>query len=591
MKQGSFEVFGDGSLGLKAQDLNQYAPLLADVGLSVPEGFVIATGIFDRLVQEENFEATIGKSQTVPCPNFLLAINTIILESMETGRYYAIRSSALSEHGGTGIYKSTFFLRTGKMDEDLNALWQCQRQVYASEFSQNAKAWREKVQGSVGMAILIQPVAGFSFEESFLPALSGVAYTSYKGLPTVRVVIGMCTKAVKGDGLIYHKPKNVHQDPLDNMLVFQRDLWDQDKADVLTYNGINQIDTQYPEIHGEIARGFKSFNGLFDQLTKLRAHGEFYLEWTIVGNQVYVVQCSSHDDRLPDDLPEVDDGHFLLLEGTDVLHFGRAHCRGIIYVHEWTVQTAHALEHLNKQIKGYLLIVPQEALSGLAVFQKDPNPFEFRHFSNALVVVERQQTYTPKQVENMKMLRMLVADHSNGYGASHFSGLCENADILFIGGTFDLSTLHSLPGRVTFPRNIGLSIWDVESEVIVDVRKGKENGRVYVSKKVHVYPFSPYQIERWAHTLRKVAITLDNSHKDELTKHFYAVVYAMPLVDHPINFDSFKLDESKLNDHGGVPGMIQSLDAVIENGGNLIEINIWNAGLEEYLKLLRSSLG
>ncbi len=56
MRQGLFEVFGDGSLGLKADYLNQFSQKLVSVGLSIPEGMVIATGIFDLLAQQIDFE-------------------------------------------------------------------------------------------------------------------------------------------------------------------------------------------------------------------------------------------------------------------------------------------------------------------------------------------------------------------------------------------------------------------------------------------------------------------------------------------------------------------------------------------------------
>ncbi|MDO8593022.1 MAG: PEP/pyruvate-binding domain-containing protein [bacterium] len=243
MEQGLFEVFGDGKIGLKAADLNQHAMLLESVGTQIPKGFVIATGIFDELRDELNLY---NGHPDYTCPDFLSPINEAILDKMTVDTPYAIRSSALSEHGGTGIYKTTFFWPTGDRHKDLKKLWDCELAVYASEFTEDAILWREKIKALAGMAILIQPVIGFHFENYFLPALAGVAYTSYNGLPTVRAVIGLGTKAANGGGVIFNYPS-------DHVAHFQREMWEQEDADALTVSGKGQTHTQFEEIFHEIA--------------------------------------------------------------------------------------------------------------------------------------------------------------------------------------------------------------------------------------------------------------------------------------------------------------------------------------------------
>jgi hypothetical protein len=172
MKQGLFEVFGDGKLGLKADDLNRLSEKIIGSGMTIIDGFVIATGIFDQFIGRMNFSEKTPPEDIIKCdcPDFLLHINEAILDRLEIDRPYAIRSSALSERGGTGIYKSTFFWPTGNRTEDLHRLWQCEAKVYASEFTLDAKLWRKRNLAPSGMAILIHRVIGFRCKDFFLPA-------------------------------------------------------------------------------------------------------------------------------------------------------------------------------------------------------------------------------------------------------------------------------------------------------------------------------------------------------------------------------------------------------------------------------------
>lgn len=179
MKQGIFKVFGSGNLGLKANDLDLYSNLIANIGMIIPERVVIATDIFDQLLEQIDFDQAIEKNKEKVCPDILYLINEIILDSLEIGTPYAIRSSALSERGGTGIYKTVFLVLTGNRKTDLQNLWHCELEVYANEFTSDAKAWRTKGNAPIGMAVLIQSVIGSNFDANFLLPLSGTAYTSY----------------------------------------------------------------------------------------------------------------------------------------------------------------------------------------------------------------------------------------------------------------------------------------------------------------------------------------------------------------------------------------------------------------------------
>lgn len=581
MRQGLFEVFGTGQLGLKADDLNRYSGMLAGVGLKVLKGIVIATGIFDQLTKQLNFA---GKSEEIEkqlCPDFLLSINEKILDKMEVDKPYAIRSSALSERGGTGIYRSEFFWPTGNRIVDLINLWHCEAAVYASEFSREAELWRRKTNAAVGMAILIQPVVGFRFDENFLPALSGLAYVSLNGLPTIRVVAGLGTLAVRGGGMVYNLP-------FEKFHYFQKELWEeQEIVETITSGGKKgETSVRYGEIQAEISRGFKSFNGLFDVLERLRENGNFCLEWSISGNRTFVVQCATYEDHSPINLPFDPTDCFLLLEGSDVLYSGRATCKCIVYCRMWTNEVSRVLEHLNENLKDFILIVPQSASSEIAdALLGDGSRLAFKHFSNALAVVEKQKSYSADEMLERAMMGMPTIDHTSGKGATHFAQLCSRANILFIGGEFDPKPLLRLPGGIEYRGHLGITMWKTLVEVVTDVAKKK--GYVYVSKEPKISSYSLYQVQEWSDTLRSVANLLNDLDKPEIAGHFYNIHYAIAPNNDPIEFDPLRLDETIVAECGKT-GIIKSLEVVLANGGYLewIESHAWENGLKDYLEEL-----
>ena len=152
MKKGIFETLGyEGKLGLKADDLNKCAKLITDIGFFIPEGMVITTEVFEKVIAELGIlDLNSGEEKKYVCPDFLLTINEELLGKMEIGKPYAIRSSALSENGGIGIYQSRFFWVTGDEEKDLQELWQRELIIYASEFSRDAELWRKKKSSADG---------------------------------------------------------------------------------------------------------------------------------------------------------------------------------------------------------------------------------------------------------------------------------------------------------------------------------------------------------------------------------------------------------------------------------------------------------
>ncbi|MFA6228159.1 MAG: hypothetical protein WC668_03135 [Patescibacteria group bacterium] len=584
-----FKTYGTGSKGRKVEDLERFAGLIISLGMNIPEGIVILSDIFAETLDNLglNEESSPEQLNGVECPIFLTVINRDILNGMLTGKPYAIRSTALSERGGTGIYQSTFFVPNGDRERDLQLLWEKEREVYASELSPDAKAWREKNQAPFGMAIFIQPVQGFEFDGYWLPSLSGVAYTSYQGLPTVRLVVGLGTQAVKGGGLIYN------QDPDPNKpLHFYRDIWDLKKADTiqLQTGDIGQISSQYLEIHRSI--NFGEFCRFFEKLAKLKEHGDFSLEWVLVGDKIHIVQCAPYEDRLPGDMTVNKDRYFLLAQGADVYNSGRNVCQAVVYVHSWSPVTADRLENLNKRLTDYILIIPQDAISALAGIDRDETTgrlnvqFGFRHFSNAGAVIEKQIDYTTRQMTDALQIGIRLVNHSQGLGASHFQQLCSRSDILFIGTEFDATPLFGLAGQVEYGNPVDISVWQTEAVALVDGET--KEGFVYIAKETKRNKYSPVQVEEYKMAMRRAANDANKDNNDSAGA-LYNIHYAIGQDGSPVDYDPFKLEEDII-DECGLDGIRRDLQVVIDNR-DLVSRHIPNQWRNEFSRYLQDLLG
>ncbi|MEK7173038.1 MAG: hypothetical protein AAB740_03610, partial [Patescibacteria group bacterium] len=141
-------VIGD-SVGLKAEDLENYAELLKLSGFSVSGGRALGVEAFNRIEEELKMS-----EMTLIAPDWMNKLNRWLVGGMEKGAPYILRSSALSDRGGNGIYESLVFVPIGQ-EADVEQIWQLERQIYEGEFHQSAIQWREKENLPVGMAIPI----------------------------------------------------------------------------------------------------------------------------------------------------------------------------------------------------------------------------------------------------------------------------------------------------------------------------------------------------------------------------------------------------------------------------------------------------
>jgi len=187
--------------GLKTQDLIDFSRQ-APFGVQTLAGVGIGATLFDETLRLNNLAGNINGQDLLHCqlPTSMSRINRQVASLLPNGAPVVIRSSARDERGGTGVYYSGFMVPSGDLQKDIAELEQTERAVYASYYTNQAKAYRQGAD-SQGMALLVQPVIGDRFDNHFMPAFSGVM-TMVDGKPTLRLVIGLGTKAVDMDEAI-----------------------------------------------------------------------------------------------------------------------------------------------------------------------------------------------------------------------------------------------------------------------------------------------------------------------------------------------------------------------------------------------------
>ena len=197
--QSSFLRIGSGSLGGKARGLAFVRHLLRTrritkrfpgVRISVPPAVVIATDMFDLFLSENNLGdfALHCDDDTEIQQRFLDSPLPVVLQEnlkafLEEVRYpVAVRSSSLLEDSQyqpfTGVYE-TFMLgnQQASLDVRLEELSEAIRRIYASTFTQHAKAYVRATPYRLEeekMAVILQQVVGMQHGQRFYPDFSGV---------------------------------------------------------------------------------------------------------------------------------------------------------------------------------------------------------------------------------------------------------------------------------------------------------------------------------------------------------------------------------------------------------------------------------
>ena len=196
----SISRIGGGSLGGKARGLAFINRLLLEadvqaqfpeVRIAVPPAVVLGTDVFDAFVEQNGLgDFAIGSTSDEEIERRFLAARFPdealgdLREFLEHARYpLAVRSSGLYEDSPSqpfaGVY-DTFMVpnREAEREARLAALLRAVQRVYASTFSQRAKAFLRMTPFRLEeekMAVIIQRIVGRAHGSRFYPDFSGVA--------------------------------------------------------------------------------------------------------------------------------------------------------------------------------------------------------------------------------------------------------------------------------------------------------------------------------------------------------------------------------------------------------------------------------
>jgi CheY-like chemotaxis protein len=217
-----FLRMGGGSLGGKARGLafmrhllhkHRMARRFAGVRVAVPPSVVLATDVFDRFLSENNLldfaihsTADAEIERRFLAASLPLSLRHDLLAFLAEVRYpLAVRSSSLLEDSQylpfTGVYE-TFMLANQQrgLDMRLESLLEAIKRVYASTFSQHAKAYVRATPYRLEeekMAVILQQVVGTVHGQRFYPDFSGVVRSrNFYPVPPMRFADGIAAVAL-----------------------------------------------------------------------------------------------------------------------------------------------------------------------------------------------------------------------------------------------------------------------------------------------------------------------------------------------------------------------------------------------------------
>ncbi len=242
-KESSFLRIGGGSLGGKARGLafvrhllykHNLARLFPGVRVLVPPTVVLATDVFDEFLSANELLdfAVRSTGEAAIEQRFLAAqlppwLNDDLLAFLAAAHYpLAVRSSSLLEDSQyqpfTGVYE-TFMLANSHPDINvrMNQLTEAIKRVYASMFSQHAKAYVQATPYRLEeekMAVVLQQVIGAPHGDRFYPDFSGVVRSlNFYPTPPMRsedgiaaVALGLGRTVVNGEKCLRFCPHYPH---------------------------------------------------------------------------------------------------------------------------------------------------------------------------------------------------------------------------------------------------------------------------------------------------------------------------------------------------------------------------------------------
>ncbi|MFA5273576.1 MAG: PEP/pyruvate-binding domain-containing protein [Candidatus Peribacter sp.] len=571
------QIVGTGGGGLKVQDLEEHRDTLRGAKLEIQGGTTIANSYFNEFCLHNGIVQDYPLHHQRKTPDSLCSLNEQILERYR-GAVLALRSSAFGERGGTGIYDTRFFAPTGDHESDLRMLGELEGLVYASAFSQKAKAYRAKHPTEHGMGMLVQPVVGQQFGDHYMPIMSGSAYTSLHGKMTIRIVPGLGTMAVDDSAPV------LTQLPDEETFIGMLSAVDEVDGINLTNGRVERIPTP-PDLKAHLSH--QSVLHLWDAMHRLTTSSrDYYLEWATACSNDHqkpkVLQIAPYLDTPSESVDLSCEQGVQIAEGHDIVNHGRKLCVKIIIVRlgDWNEEVKKRLFEFNLDNRNYLLIVPQEASSS---FKREMR-IDFDQLSNASAVLEDvRKITTPGWEQYMAGKGLTSADHTGGRAGQHFQQVCDREDILFLGATVDWNSFPDLEPDEVYPEKV--EVYNCEALVVND--SSRMTGRVYVlpEQKVAEPDYRPSETGSISYGLRIIANSLCDASGD-LADHFYNVHRSIPFhsEDDSGVFDPYQPDPDTI-DEIGIEGLLEAIEAVLTDGKQYL-----SPQAEAYLLKFRDSL-
>jgi hypothetical protein len=529
--------------GLKTQDLINFSRS-TPYGVQVLAGIGIGASLFDETLLTNNLPAS------------YLKVNKEITDILPIGVPVAVRSSAKDEGGGTGVYYSGFIVPTGNAQIDKTNLEKEEKAVYASYFTDEAKAYRQGADAS-GMAVLIQPVIGDTYDDYFMPAFSGVM-TMIDGKPTLRLVIGLGTKAVDMDEAIVLSNNQISVDEIAERLDSLK------QADAINL------------LSGEVEKTIitnQTRERVLNQISKLKllidAYNNnpqpYYWEFAVDESSEfpYIVQSAPEhqkDIKLEFDQPE----GAIIYEGEDTVNTGVKRGRGIIIIGAqggFSGDELNIFKAINEQNQDFLLVLPDTVFTRAGGRDQLIN---LSHFSNASGVVEIQ---IPKTSQAIGV--PVTIDHTHKRGGAHFSELCKRKDILFLGvqpeeAYGDVKRLGEATERIGH----GSSFYDIDYKMT----NTPDGGRVEILGSQRLREYTVSQLNEWSDEIYHLASSLtDGGDKKDakIGRAFFTVLYDCIVEAWTrgkwdlVNFDPFKFIEKSTKED--MPNLIKQIQISRKN--------------------------
>jgi len=235
----SMARIGAGSIGGKARGLAFVNRLLLEadavsafpgIRIQVPLSVVLATDVFDQFLEENRlYDFAIGaaseeaiRERFAPARFPRQALKDLRRLLRQTDYPLSVRSSGLLEDSPSqplaGVYRTVMVPNRGPLERRLEELVTAVKAVYASTFSEQAKAFLDMTPFRLEqekMAVIVQRMIGARHGDRFYPDFSGVArsYNVYPSPPmksedgVAAVALGLGRAVVEGDTCLRFSPR------------------------------------------------------------------------------------------------------------------------------------------------------------------------------------------------------------------------------------------------------------------------------------------------------------------------------------------------------------------------------------------------